>query len=245
VPLTQLTGLATWLLVSPALRAGIAVHSVAIGQPWRQACDSCGRPFDLRQPSAAFAPAGRCPTCHSRVGAPPYLVETALAAAIVLVAAIQPRAGLATVAVAWWAGSAITLAFVDASVHRLPDRLTYPAAAGTVALLCLATAVGTNDVATFSRSIVAGIATSGGFAALTLILGRNGPGLGDAKLLLSTATIMGWFGWGTVFAGLAIAFAGQGIFAVVLLATGRANRVTHLAMGPFLVAGAAVALILT
>lgn len=232
------------LLITPLVRAAVAIHSVPAGTPWRSSCDSCGDPLSTR----AFWPAGRCGSCRARVGAPPFLVE---AVTVVAVAGIGVLVGLGrlslleSLAVAWWAGWAIPLAFVDAAVHRLPDRLTYPAAAGTVALLGLAAGLGPHSTGQLVLAAVAGLGTAGVFAVLTIALGRLGPGLGDAKLMLSTATLLGWFGWRTLAVGIALGLVAQGLLAAAVVLAGLSKRITHIPMGPFLIGGAAVAVAVT
>jgi leader peptidase (prepilin peptidase)/N-methyltransferase len=152
---------------------------------------------------------------------------------------------LESLAVTWWAVWAIPLAFIDAAVHRLPDRLTYPAAAGTVALLGLAAGLGPHSARQFVFAVVAGLGTAGVFAVLTIALGRLGPGLGDAKLMLSTATLLGWFGWRALTVGIALGLAAQGLLAAAVVLAGLSKRITHVPMGPFLIGGAAVAVAVT
>ncbi|GAA1026176.1 A24 family peptidase [Virgisporangium ochraceum] len=227
------------LLITPLLRAAVAIHAVPAGTPWRRCCDSCGDPLSSR----VFYPAGRCGFCRARIGAPPFWLEAVTAVAIADIGALVAAGRLSlleSLAVAWWVGWAIPLAFIDAAVHRLPDRLTYPAAAGTVALLGLAAALGPHGAGQFALAVVAGLGIAGAFAILTLTLGRLGPGLGDAKLLLSTATLLGWFGWQALAVGIALGLVAQGLVAAVVLA-GRSEQITHVPMGPFLIGGAAVA----
>jgi leader peptidase (prepilin peptidase)/N-methyltransferase len=74
------------------------------------------------------------------------------------------------------------------------------------------------------------------FAAMTFAFGRRGPGLGDAKLMLSTVAVLGWIGWPAVVDGLLLGLTGQALVAVALLVAAR--RTARLPMGLFLVAGA-------
>lgn len=77
-----------------------------------------------------------------------------------------------------------------------------------------------------------------------MLLGRRGFGLGDAKLVLSSAAVLGWFGWGPVFLGLMVAFVAAALTSVVLLVAGRVRWSGHLPFGPFLILGSMVALAL-
>lgn len=234
-----------WMLpagvaLTPLLRAAVAAHAVPVGQPWRRACERCGTRLRYPWLSPAFAPPGRCPGCRARVAAPGYLVElAAVAAAAVLVLAARPV--WETLAFVWWAGFAVALVFVDVAVRRLPDRLTYPAAVGTLALLGVAALV-EHRGHTWVRAALVAVGFFVAFALLTLVLGRRGPGLGDAKLMLATMAVLGWIGWPAVVDGLLLGLTAQGLVAVALLVTGR--RRTRLPMGLFLVVGALAAVAL-
>ncbi len=222
------------VLLTPLMRAAVAFHAVPAGQPWRRACDRCGTPLRYPWLSTAFAPTGRCPACDARIAAPAYLVEIATAVAVaVLVVAGRPV--WETVAFAWWAAWAIALVFVDVAVRRLPDRLTYPAAAGTIALLGVAALIERQTDA-WLRAVIAAAGSALVFAVLTFAFGHRGPGLGDAKLMLSTMAVLGWIGWPAVVDGLLLGLTAQGLAAVALLVSGR--RTVRLPMGLFLVAGA-------
>ena len=238
--------------VAPLIRWLVAADSVPPGTARRTACDACGTPIGRTGPLRALSPLARCGACGHRIGAPPFMVELALLAAIgVLIVAARPAAE--TVAFAWWALCAVPLLFVDLAVHRLPDRLTYSAAFGTWALLGLAALVGESGGppgapgvggGAWVRALLAGVAVAFLFAASTLLLGRRGFGLGDAKLVLSSAAVLGWLGWGMVLFGLMVAFAGAALTSIALLATRRIRWSGHLPFGPFLILGAFVALAL-
>ncbi|SCL58788.1 leader peptidase (prepilin peptidase) / N-methyltransferase [Micromonospora citrea] len=220
------------LAVGPVLRLAALRHAVPPGAPDRAGCDACGAPIGLARPWPALGPAARCGRCHARVGPPPGAVElAAVAAAGVLLLAGPPAAVLA--AAAWWLGWAIPLAFVDAAVHRLPDRLTWPAAAGTWLLLGVAALAGAGP-GPWLRATGAGVALALFFATTTLLLGRRGFGLGDAKLALGVGALLGWYGWAVPVAGLLLALLLSGVVGVALLAARRVGWRSHLPFGPFL-----------
>ncbi|ROO52576.1 leader peptidase (prepilin peptidase)/N-methyltransferase [Micromonospora sp. Llam0] len=236
------------LLVLPLLRRAAAVHSVAPGEPWRTGCPRCGTPLGAAGPAgslppmASLSPLARCGGCGARVGPPPFAVEVvAVAALAALVSAGHPWPVL--LALIWWAAWMVPLVFVDLAVHRLPDRLTYPAAAGTWALLGAAVLLGEPSDA-WLRAVIAGTGVAALFAATTLVFGARGFGLGDAKLALSVGAVLGWFGWPMVLLGLLVAFVGSGGVAVVLLVARRIRWTQQLPFGPFLVLGAVVGVLL-
>lgn len=156
--------LATLALVPP-LRLAVARYAVRPGVPDRVGCDRCGAPIGLDRPLPALGPAARCPGCRARIGAAPGVVEALLLVAVaVLVGSDGPP--VVRVAIAWWLACAVPLLLVDAAVHRLPDRLTWPAAGGTWALLGVAALAGSGATPWY-RATAAGLLLGAGFAATT------------------------------------------------------------------------------
>ncbi|MFG1778620.1 prepilin peptidase [Micromonospora sp. NPDC049048] len=231
------------LALAPALRLAVIRHAVPPGVATRTGCDACGVPIGLARPWPALGPAARCGRCGARVGPPPGTVELAVAAAVGALALLGPPVTV-LVAMAWWWVWAIPLVFVDVAVHRLPDRLTWPAAAGTWLLLGLAALAGPGP-APWLRATAAGLALALFFAATTLLLGRRGFGLGDAKLALGVGVLLGWYGWAAPVAGLLLALLLSGLLGVVLLLARRVGWRSHLPFGPFLVLGTVGALFLS
>jgi leader peptidase (prepilin peptidase)/N-methyltransferase len=65
-------------------------------------------------------------------------------------------------------------------------------------------------------------------------------GFGDVRLAGLGGAALGWLGLGTVGVGMLGAFVFAGVPAVVMLATGKADRKTAIAFGPFLALGTIV-----
>ncbi|MEV0155401.1 A24 family peptidase [Micromonospora sp. NPDC050686] len=236
------TALLAALAVAPACRLAVARYAVPAGSPDRAGCAGCGAPTRLDRPWPALGPAARCPGCRRRVGAPPWTVEAALVLALAVVAVADgPPAG--RLALAWWLGWAVPLCFVDVAVHRLPDRLTLPAAAGTWALLGLAAATGPGP-GPWLRAVAGAALLALFFASTTLLLGARGFGLGDAKLALSAGALLGWYGWPLLVVGPALACVLSGVVALALLLARRVRWSSHLPFGPYLVLGTIAAVLL-
>ncbi|WP_328341317.1 A24 family peptidase [Micromonospora sp. NBC_00421] len=235
--------LAAALTVVPVLRLAVARYAVPPGVVDRGGCEGCGAPVGLDRPLPALGPAARCPTCRGRIGAAPFAVEALLLVAVAVLVlvdgAVAERAALA-----WWLGWAVPLVLVDVAVHRLPDRLTWPAAIGTWALLGVAALTGVDGAGPWLRAVAAGAALGLAFATTTLLLGRRGFGLGDAKLALGVGALLGWQGWGLLVTGLVLTFLLSALVSVALLASRRVGWSSHLPFGPFLVAGTCAALLL-
>jgi leader peptidase (prepilin peptidase) / N-methyltransferase len=180
-------------------------------------------------------PAAR-PTAR-RVGGTSLLTAAALAAAPAL-AGDRP----ATLALAWFGGAAVVLAGVDLAVHRLPDRVTWPAAAVcSAALLVDAAVLGTWGA--FVRALVAAAVTLA-IATAARLVQPAGLGQGDVKLLALLGLVLGWAGWGVLMAGVFAGLLVGAVGSLLLMTVGRAGWRTSVAFGPPLLVGAYVGLAL-
>ena len=138
----------------------------------------------------------------------------------------------------WLAAVGVTLAVIDLDCLRLPDRLTLPSYPVGLVLLALPA-----DWPALLRAVLAAIAAGG--AALLLALGApsGGFGLGDVKLLGLLGLFLGWLGWGVLMVGVFAGFVLGALVALGMLASRRAGLRDHLAFGPWLIAGALVAVV--
>lgn len=137
----------------------------------------------------------------------------------------------------------LALAAIDADVHRLPNAITLPLIPIELVLLAGASAA-TGDWDALRRAGLAALLVGGGFLVLAFVLYGRSIGMGDAKLMVSLAAVLGWLSWTHVLIGLWVGFVIGGVVALALLLTKRASRGTQLAFGPYLVAGALIAVAL-
>ncbi len=178
----------------------------------------------------------------ARAGTGRVLTSAAALAVLLCGAVLLTGARPATLAYAWTAGAAVVLAQVDLAVHRLPDRVTYPAAAvAAAALLADAALLGTWP--DLLRALLAA-AAAGGVSLLAALAGPSGPGLGDVKLLALLGLLLGWAGWGVLLAGVFLGLLAGAAVSLLLVAAGRAGWRTAVAFGPPLLLGAVLALLL-
>ena len=175
---------------------------------------------------------------------PPGPVRTA--AVTVLLAVLLPGAVLLVgarpylLALAWAAGAAAVLAQVDLAVHRLPDRVVLPSVVVTAAA-ALADAAVLGTWGELLRALLAGAAAFAAAAVVGLVSPR-GLGFGDVKLLGLLGVLLGWFGWPVLFLGVLLGLLLGAAVSLALLTLRRAGWRTEIALGPSLLAGAAVAL---
>lgn len=241
----------SWLLVAALAVAGLAIGwclrtvvvrlAVPAGEPPRAGCPACGHQIfapGLRLRSAA-APSGRCRSCRARVG-PPFAIELTTAVLLgVLAARVHP--GLVLAAACWLAVFAVALAWIDAAVQRLPDVLTAPAYAGTAGLLLLAAAAG-GQWHSMLRAAVGGLALAAVYLALAVV-SRSAIGLGDAKLAAGLGTMLAWAGWPVLVTGTFAGFLLAAVYGLGLLVLRRTSWRQRIPFGPFMIAGAFLALL--
>lgn len=190
---------------------------------------------------------------------PEALVPGAVTAALLGALAARVPSGTAArdlvlAAACWLAVCAVPLIFTDLAVSRLPDPLTAAAYAGTAALLLLAAATASAATASaaagghgaswsaLARALLGGLALAG-FYLLLMIISPSGMSLGDVKLAASLGTLLAWLGWRVLIAGGAAGFLLGGLGGVVLLASRRADRKQLIPFGPFMIAGAFLAVL--
>ena len=137
----------------------------------------------------------------------------------------------------------ILLAAIDLRCLRLPDALVALLAAVTVLPLSLG-ALLTGEPARLGRAAVAAL-LSGAIYLIVALLPGAGLGLGDVKLATVLGFTLGFVGWPALAAGLLAPHLINGPVALTLLLTRRAKRRTALPLGPALLAGALVGLVLT
>ena len=181
---------------------------------------------------------------------PPALAAGAVTAVLFggLAARVDPgyprHLMLVLAAACWLAACAVPLACTDLAVQRLPDPLTGAAYAGTAVLLVAAAAVGglEGSWSALVRALLGGLALAG-FYLLLMVISPSGMSLGDVKLAASLGTLLAWFGWRLLLAGGFAGFLLGGVFAAALLASRRADRKQPIPFGPFMIAGAVLAVV--
>jgi leader peptidase (prepilin peptidase) / N-methyltransferase len=133
-----------------------------------------------------------------------------------------------------------TVILVDARLHKIATRLVYPAAGVVMVLLGVAVVAdgsGGFGFGDLGRALVCGF---GAFAFIWILglISPAGMGDGDARLVLSLGTLLGWHSYRIGYFGLLAGFLLGSVFGVMLIIIRRAGRKTQIAFGPYLVAGA-------
>jgi len=213
------------------LRGQVFRLSVRSGEPEAAACQTCAGPIQAW-------PAARCSLCGSWFGAP---VVIELLAAIVT-GLLFARFGTqpAVAAFAYLGLIAVALTEIDLAVQRLPDRLTLPAYPALIVLLSLA-AVFDGNGAALIRALLGGLVLIAGYLLLWLASARQLGG-GDIKLAGLVGLALGWLGWPTLITGASLGFVLAGIAGLALLMTRRISRRAEISFGPYVLAGALLAM---
>ena len=172
---------------------------------------------------------------------PPALAAGAVTAVLLGGLAARVHPALVLAAACWLAACAVPLACTDLAVQRLPDPLTGAAYAGTAVLLLAAAAVG-GPWSALVRALLGGLALAG-FYLLLMVISPSGMSLGDVKLAASLGTLLAWFSWRLLLAGGFAGFLLGGVFAAALLVSRRAGRKQPIPFGPFMIAGAVLAVV--
>lgn len=133
----------------------------------------------------------------------------------------------------------VRLSVIDGRTHRLPDRIVLPSYAAALLLGAAAGAAG--EWYRIGTMLGGAAALLAGFAVLHLV-NRQGLGLGDVKLAGVLGLYLGFVGWPSVWWGPFLAVLLGGGWSIALLLLRRATPASHIAFGPFLIAGTLLAL---
>ena len=221
------------------------------------ACGGCGariRPIDNVPVLSWLWLGGRCRDCKSPISARYPFVELltgVVFAAIVLRFAPwealdgslpQMVGALAeTVAFLVLAAVGVALAWIDLDTQRLPDAIVLPAYPVVGALLVVAAAT-TGEWGSLLRAAAGGAILFAAYFAMAFAY-PQGMGLGDVKLAGVLGMVLGWLGWGELAVGAFGAFLLGGLFAVALVVARRAGRGSGIPFGPWMLGGAALAVL--
>lgn len=129
------------------------------------------------------------------------------------------------------------LAVVDARTRQLPAAIVNPClllVAATIASLTIVT----SDWPGLTRA-VAGWAAGGVLFGLMWLVAPASLGYGDARLAALLGMSLAWLSWTQLYLGLFLALLLASVVAVALLLQGK-GRDHAIALGPFLIAGAAL-----
>jgi leader peptidase (prepilin peptidase) / N-methyltransferase len=183
----------------------------------RGRCRHCGAHISVRYPLVELTTAGLWVGMALRFGAswelPAYLALTA---------------GL------------VALSLIDLDHFLLPNRVLYPTGFLTAGLLVIP-AVVYSDGNDYVRAVLGGAAAFAVFFVIHVISPR-GMGFGDVRLSFVLGLALGWLSWGHVYLGLFLGFLLGAVVGTLLIVFKLRTRKDHVPFGPFLAAGAVLAI---
>jgi leader peptidase (prepilin peptidase) / N-methyltransferase len=241
----------TWVRVLVAVPYGlvigsfltVVVHRVPAGESVvapRSRCPNCGAQIGARDNVPVLSwllLRGRCRSCGVRIPARYPAVEL-VTAALFVAAAIRFDDVWLLILSSTFLALLLALSLIDVAHKILPNRLVYPALIWFPTFLVVARFAGA-PVGLGDAGI--GFLAYGGAMLVVALISPKGMGMGDVKLAALIGLVVGAVDLPSVgvAAGLAILLGGAG--AIVALAMGQ-GRKSAVPFGPFLAAGAALAL---
>lgn len=208
-------------------------------------CPRCERPiapYDNIPVVSWLLLRGRCRHCGEPISARYPLVEAFTGLVFGLLAwRVHEDTGSwwALPAFLWFGAACIALALIDLDTKRLPNAITFPSYAAGVVLLGGA-ALLDGDLDPLVRGLIGMAALYGVYFVLVLAY-PAGMGFGDVKLAGVLGLHLAYLGWPQWFVGWLLGFFLGGIFGVVAMAARKADRKTMVPYGPFMIAGALIA----
>lgn len=212
------------------------------------ACPDCGSQLRWRDNIPVLSwlvLRGRCRTCGGVISWQYPLVELANATLWVALAYwslfVVEQASLLPLLLTL-ASAGLALAVIDARTQRLPDAIVlplYPIAVVGLAASQLVTGVG-HWLPALGGALL-WISVIGG---LWLLTAGRGMGFGDVKLAPILGATLGWLGMEYAAVGLFAGFLVGAVVGIVYLISGRAQRGSRLAFGPFLLIGSLLGLLI-
>ncbi|MGL5828552.1 MAG: prepilin peptidase, partial [Angustibacter sp.] len=207
-------------------------------------CPHCQQPIAARDNIPVFGwllLRGRCRSCATAISRRYPLIELLTG---LLFAAVGWRFGLTwqLAAFLYLAAIAVALAVIDIDVMRLPNEIVLPSfpVAGLLLLLPAALTPAWGDLL---RGLLAMVALFTFFFILQMFF-KGKMGFGDTKLIALLALHLGFLGWVELAVGFYLAFllgAGHGVWLMIFRG---GNRKSRLPFGPFLIAGAFLAILI-
>ena len=179
---------------------------------------------------------GRCRACRVRIPLRYPIVEAANGTGYALIL-WQFGPGAPALVYALLFSALLVITCIDLSHQIIPNVITLPGI--TLGLLCAATILPVGLLDSVLGTLL-GYGIPWGLAnAYLLLRGRQGMGLGDAKLL---AMIGAFLGWKPMLLTVMVGAAVGSVVGLVLIALKRVRRDQYLPFGPFLALGAIVSL---
>jgi leader peptidase (prepilin peptidase) / N-methyltransferase len=208
-------------------------------------CPTCGAPVRARHniPVGGWLLLrGRCADCRTRISPRYPIVELATGLLFAAVAYRVADLGLvaAVPAYLYFTAIGVALTVIDLDVRRLPNAIVLPSYPVLAVLLTIA-AAWHGDWWALARAGIGAAALFGFFFAVAFAY-PAGMGFGDVKLAGLVGGVLAYLSWAALAVGAFAGFLLGAFVGVAIMLAGRGGRKTAVPFGPFMVAGALLAL---
>ncbi|MFL6137825.1 MAG: prepilin peptidase [Frankiaceae bacterium] len=210
-------------------------------------CPACDRPIRSRDnvPVVSWlALRGRCRDCRTRISARYPAVELLTGAVFVAMGwriGVDLEQHVALLGFLVLGAVGVAQAMIDIDVKRLPFRITNVAWAAGLVLLLGQTLVD-GHWWPYLRALI-GMAALFSFYDLLAFIQPRGMGLGDVHLAGPLGLFLGWLGWSSLAVGAFMGFLVGGLGGIALIAGRRAGLKSSIPFGPYMLAGALIAIL--
>jgi leader peptidase (prepilin peptidase)/N-methyltransferase len=226
----------------------VVIHRVPRGESVvspASRCPRCGTPIRARHNIPVLGwliLRGRCADCGTPISVRYPLVELGTGLLFAALTWRLDRLGRlpAVPAYLWFAAIGIALALIDLELRKLPNAIVLPSYP-VIAVLLTGAAAWQNDWWPLARAGL-GAAALFGFFLLLVLIAPAGMGWGDVKLAGLLGGVLGYLSWSALLIGGFSGFVLGAVVGVFAMAAGRAGRKTALPFGPFMIAGALLAI---
>jgi leader peptidase (prepilin peptidase)/N-methyltransferase len=208
-------------------------------------CPSCDAPIRARHNIPVLGwllLRGRCADCRAPIARRYPVVE--LTTGLLFVAVTYRIADLDMIAALpaylYFTAIGVALTVIDLDVRRLPNAIVLPSYPVLAVLLTVASAW-TGDWWALARAGIGAAALFGFFFAVAFAY-PAGMGLGDVKLAGLVGGVLAYLSWAALVVGAFAGFLLGALVGVGVMLAGRGGRKTAVPFGPFMVAGALLAL---
>jgi leader peptidase (prepilin peptidase)/N-methyltransferase len=225
----------------------VVIHRVPRGESLvspGSRCPSCGtpiKPWHNIPVVGWLVLRGRCAACGAPIGVRYPLVEAGTAALFIAVSMRLDSLGRlsALPAYLYFGAIAIALALIDLDCRRLPSPIVLPSYP-VLAVLLAASAAWQGDWWSLLRAVLGAAALFAFFLAIVLIH-PPGMGFGDVRLSGLIGGVLAYLSWSTMVIGAFLGFLLGALVGVAVISLGRGGRKTAIPFGPFMIAGALLA----
>lgn len=181
---------------------------------------------------------GRCRSCGAAISGRYPAVELLTA---LLFAAVGYRFGAdwALPAFLVFTAGLVALSMIDLDTFLLPKKVLYPVLFAGAALLAAAAVIERDWLG--AREAALGSLGAFGFLLVIHLISPRGMGFGDVRLAALLGLFLGWLELGAVPVGIFLGFLLGSVVGVALMVWGKRGRKDRIPFGPFLAAGAMLA----